>query len=558
MISVFRFLDAVSVDWWQWMSRSSLQLVVFGSAVFLLSTLLRHRPARFLYWLWYAVVVQALLPPEWPFALSFHQRALPAWTVLVFPGQSIVPGGEGSSLSPINWRIVLFSVWLLVVLLLFGYVLLRNVRFFKQLSLAEDFSHRSYNGQIRVKRVPWAGVPFSWGLFRPTIFLPAEAENWSTKDLNVVLAHESAHIRNGDLWLALPLLAAQVLFFFHPVIWLVTNRLRALRESSCDDRVLEETGVDPLEYSRFLLRHLKNAHATALGPVIVHCLHLGKHMQVQRFRYLIQRREKTMRRKSVTDAFLLGLVLLLAVTLPMLQCSKKEPVKPEAEATSRSHAPLQSQVVNYDVPPQPEGGMSALVKDVLARSRNYNATGTVIVHVEIDEKGRVQKTQYDVVGGNFSAKAAQVVEEAIKKVKWTPAKKNGHPVRTTIRIPIVYKSGTSIQEATPPPPPPEAGGGIFVPYDHPPEPVGGFKAIQSHLKYPEAARRENIQGSVIVHVLIDEQGKVVDARILKSLSPECDQAAIYAVKNTEWRPAKQKDKPVRVWVSIPVMFRLKK
>jgi periplasmic protein TonB len=119
-----------------------------------------------------------------------------------------------------------------------------------------------------------------------------------------------------------------------------------------------------------------------------------------------------------------------------------------------------------------------------------------------------------------------------------------------------------LTELPPPPPPPEEemdeNAQIFVAYDEPPTPIGGFAAIQRNLKYPEIARKAGVEGRVVANVLIDENGRVVDAKILKSLGNNgCDEAAIAAIKSVKWKPAKQRDKPVKVWVGIPVVFMLK-
>jgi len=100
-----------------------------------------------------------------------------------------------------------------------------------------------------------------------------------------------------------------------------------------------------------------------------------------------------------------------------------------------------------------------------------------------------------------------------------------------------------------------SGGPYFVNYDIAPEPKGGFAAIQRNLKYPEEARRDKIRGRVIVHILISEEGNVEETKILKSLRPDCDEAAIQAIKKTEWKPARKNGKPVKVWVGIPVIFK---
>lgn len=117
-----------------------------------------------------------------------------------------------------------------------------------------------------------------------------------------------------------------------------------------------------------------------------------------------------------------------------------------------------------------------------------------------------------------------------------------------------------LSDIPPPPPPPEEDDGmnIFVPYDEAPSPIGGFRSIQKALKYPEIARKAGIEGRVIIQVLVSEKGKVIDTRIIKSLGHSgCDEAAVKAIRGVKWKPALQRDKPVKVWVAIPVIFRLK-
>ena len=64
-------------------------------------------------------------------------------------------------------------------------------------------------------------------------------------------------------------------------------------------------------------------------------------------------------------------------------------------------------------------------------------------------------------------------------------------------------------------------------------------------------------GTVEVGVLINEEGQIIETKILKSLNPACDEAAIAAVQMSRWEPASARDQLVQVWVSIPVTFALK-
>ena len=75
--------------------------------------------------------------------------------------------------------------------------------------------------------------------------------------------------------------------------------------------------------------------------------------------------------------------------------------------------------------------------------------------------------------------------------------------------------------------------------------------------YPEAVRTAGIEGSAVVEALLDLDGSVMDARVLKSSgNQQLDEAAIEAAKIAKFTPAKQRDKPVRVWISIPYRFTL--
>ena len=115
-------------------------------------------------------------------------------------------------------------------------------------------------------------------------------------------------------------------------------------------------------------------------------------------------------------------------------------------------------------------------------------------------------------------------------------------------------------EPPPPPPPPEIDEDmpIFIPHDEPPEPIGGYEAIQSKLVYPEIARKASIEGKVVIQAKIGVDGKVNKTVIVISLGPNgCDEAAAAAINAVKWKPAMQRDRPVEVWVAVTVDFRLK-
>jgi len=98
----------------------------------------------------------------------------------------------------------------------------------------------------------------------------------------------------------------------------------------------------------------------------------------------------------------------------------------------------------------------------------------------------------------------------------------------------------------------------FVDYDTPPSPVGGLKAIQEAIVYNEAARKEGVEGTVVVQLKIGEQGQVSDVSVVRA-EPESkglEEAAMQAVKSLNWNPARKGEMPVAVQIAIPIVFKL--
>ena len=97
-------------------------------------------------------------------------------------------------------------------------------------------------------------------------------------------------------------------------------------------------------------------------------------------------------------------------------------------------------------------------------------------------------------------------------------------------------------------PPPDA----FTPYETPPAPV-----YQVQPEYPELARKAGIEGRVYIKILVDKEGKVRDALLLRGVGAGLDESALKAVRQWVYTPAIQNNRPVAVWVAQPVDFKLR-
>jgi len=128
-------------------------------------------------------------------------------------------------------------------------------------------------------------VPAAIGFWKRTIILPAWAlRELPPEDLNVILLHEFAHLRRGDDWTNLIQKIVRALFFFHPAVWWIENRLSVEREMACDDAVLAET-ANPHGYATCLVSLLEKSLA---------------HRRVQRF--VDKRRSSSMAHAAVDRA----------------------------------------------------------------------------------------------------------------------------------------------------------------------------------------------------------------------------------------------------------------
>jgi len=117
-------------------------------------------------------------------------------------------------------------------------------------------------------------------------------------------------------------------------------------------------------------------------------------------------------------------------------------------------------------------------------------------------------------------------------------------------------------DVPPPPPPPkekkdeDTAPTFFVAVEQMPQPIGGIQAIQRRIHYPEIAKRAGVQGRVFVKAFVDEHGIVRKVELIKGIGAGCDEEALKAVKATRFKPGMQRGKPVKVQVSIPVLFKL--
>ena len=82
-------------------------------------------------------------------------------------------------------------------------------------------------------------------------------------------------------------------------------------------------------------------------------------------------------------------------------------------------------------------------------------------------------------------------------------------------------------------------------------------SIQKKIKYPEIARKAGVEGRVIIQFIVNEQGNVSEAAVVRGIGAGCDEEALRVVRKARFTPGRQRGKSVKVKMSLPITFKLK-
>jgi|GEM_PF-515417 len=315
--------------WKAWALSASWQICLLVVLVALLAFVTRKLSPRWRYALWLLVIVKVFIPPSlgimwgvgnWgivPIRNQAHfiiqkrfQSEKPVQAVL--PGEqpqnksaskttplsqenSIVPGTHAPS-SQIEQQTasslkqggfvtitgILFLGWLLGLLVLVSFVLFRYIRLsriLKQAGIIDEGPLRVELERLSLmlgKENPpdivlsdQVSSPFLFGIFHPRIVLPANLpESLSMDEIRHVLLHELVHWKRKDLFVGWLQVASQLVFWFHPFVWLANQRVRHERECACDEAAVSLGKLPPKKYGEALLKVLlaaKGRSSVSLG-----------------------------------------------------------------------------------------------------------------------------------------------------------------------------------------------------------------------------------------------------------------------------------------------------
>jgi beta-lactamase regulating signal transducer with metallopeptidase domain len=178
--------------------------------------------------------------------------------------------------------------------------------------------------------------PLVHGLFAPRIVLPPQALGSRREELELVLAHELAHLRRRDLWLGVVPQLARILFFFHPLVAIALREYALAREAACDALALRTLGTAPRDYGVFLLRWGTTRRESGLAAAAV----APSAQQLRRRLEMLRFADRSFRPRPLMAAAILTLLLPVSlIARPSLPDAPEAPAPPSPFTPTAVPAP---------------------------------------------------------------------------------------------------------------------------------------------------------------------------------------------------------------------------
>ena len=297
-------LNKIGSAFCDYMADVFVQSSVLIIVLFLVDLVLRKKiRAVVRYSLWLLVLIKLILPPTltlptgigyWCKDLSAttqhanRQRAQQSKPVYTIPNSMQMASGAKDRLSnspfdpgkperavtslpvtkraQLSGKAALFLIWL-GGMIAFLMVLFHRMRFARGLVNTGQSAPEAWRAlldtcrqqlhirsEVRLKTSATIPSPAVCGLHKPTILIPTVlVESLSPAEIKATLVHELAHIKRGDLWINALQTLLEVIYFYHPLVWLANAKIRKICEQAVDETVLVALGGQVEYYTNTLI-----------------------------------------------------------------------------------------------------------------------------------------------------------------------------------------------------------------------------------------------------------------------------------------------------------------
>ena len=423
----------------------SVQLALLATAALLLPPLLRLRPPRAVHALLQAVLVLSLLLPAlqpWAQAgagratISFD-RTLPAGDPPA--GAATIPPASVTVLALLGVATALRFLWLTAGLFRLR-LYRRQARLVDSLPAEVDALQQQFGVHPAFYLHPGLAGAVTFGLRRPAILLPASFSSMEPGLRAAVACHELWHVRRRDWLWTLAEEALRALFWFHPFVLRLIDRIRLTREQVVDALTVRATG----SRERYIQALLETAAAPVrpgfAAPSFLRHRHLAERLSLLARGVAMSKTRLVVSVAAATAAVAVVAILAAlwlplqtaAVPLPDAPKSQVKPPPPPSPAAKKKPAKVYragngvtAPVVLYKVEPQ-----------YTQEAKDRKIEGVVVLYAEIIPQGRVDTVKVTTsLDPGLDANAIA----AVRKWKFKPGTKDGKPVTVAATIEVNFR-----------------------------------------------------------------------------------------------------------------------
>jgi TonB family protein len=384
---------------------------------------------------------------------------------------------------------------------------------------------------VRIAVTDHPALLVTWGVLNPVILLPAGANSWPADRIEVVLAHEMAHIVRRD-WITQ--VAAEILraiYWFNPLFWIACARLRSESEYACDDVVLG-LGAGRTSYADHLvaLARTFSVHGRTWlpAPSIARPSTLERRVRAMLNPHLDRRPVTRLRRLALA-------ALLVCAALPIA-------------AASQAPGPTTGRVVDPSNKPLPDAvvRLTSMTSDAALETRS-DATGSF--------------TFGDVPAGDYMLSA---------RVPGFSSQRQRIQLRGAATISLQLQVGTLMETIT------VTSGPSGVSANSPRSvttatstysaPACGNTDVGGNIRPPKKIRdvrprfktewaSNNIAGTVLLQAFIGLDGRVRNVEVVSGGHAELEEEAIAAVGQWEFTPTYLNCEAIEVRMFATILFK---
>ncbi len=440
---------------------------------------------------------------------------------------------------------LLFIIYIIGIAVFFLREVVSVVRLFRLIRrgtplTAEQAGVSQHGVQVVVMKNEIA--PFSW--FRHVVL----SEKDFRENPREILTHELAHIRLGHSWDVAVCNLLIIFQWWNPAAWLLKRELQNVHEFEADEAVINR-GVDAKQYQLLLIRKSVGERLFSMAN------NLNHQSLKKRITMMTTKKSSPWQKAKVLVALPMAALAVVAFANPDVE-RVAEKVETESQAVVEK---AKADVAGVETVAEQQSAEKQEVADEQAKTVSVKGVvvqkedGNPIVGVAVTVRGTKIGAVTDV-DGKFHIDNVPVgswidvfmIDCEIGSLQVTEQN------ASNLHFVIAYDGPSSSKSP---------GSDAFDVVEEMPVYPGGMPAMMDffnkNMKYPKEAFDAKQEGRVIAQFVVEKDGSITDAHIVKSVSPALDAEALRIVNAMpNWTPGRQNGKPVRVKYTVPISFKL--